>query len=84
MRTLLAALVASAAAHDPSLPINEALGVPGFPDCVRLHPERQLSVADAAMDLNCTQRAAPPAAIRIGCVGDSITAGVHSSGGVHP
>ena len=55
----------------------------GFPDCVRAHPELELSVEDAAMDLVCTQRPAAAGAIRIGCVGDSITAGVHSSGGNH-
>lgn len=34
---------------------------------------------DGATDLECFQRGAGTAAIKIGCVGDSITAGVHSS-----
>lgn len=82
--TVLAALLPVVAAHsDLSMPINPTLGVPGFPDCKRLHPLRNLSVEAAAMDLRCEQQGAA-AAIKIGCVGDSITAGVHSSGGIHP
>ena len=41
-------------AHDGSLPINPTLGVPGYPDCVRMHPDLQLGVEEAAV---C---AAPP------------------------
>jgi hypothetical protein len=65
------------------LPVNPKLGVPGFPDCVRVHPNRSLSVEDAAEDLICKQKEAPADAITIGCIGDSITAGAHSSGGNH-
>ena len=53
----LSIVVATAAAHGdtPSLPINAELGVPGFPDCVRAHPEIEMSVEDAAQDLGaCT------------------------------
>jgi len=71
-------------AHDSRLPINSALGVPGFPDCVRAHPESEMSVEEAAEDLVCAQKVAPPDAIKIACVGDSITAGSCSSGGNHP
>lgn len=63
-------------------PINPMLWVPGFPDCVRAHPEIGMTVEEAAMDLICTQKG-PEDAIKIGCVGDSITAGVHSTGGNH-
>jgi hypothetical protein len=81
---LLGLLAGRVAAHDDlSMPRNPMLGVPGFPDCERLHPLRNLSVDEAAMDLRCGQKG-PAAAIKIGCVGDSITAGVHSSGGIHP
>lgn len=81
---VLAPLLAAVAAHDDiSMPVNPSLGVPGFPDCTRLHPLRNLSVEAAAMDLRCEQKGAADA-IKIGCVGDSITAGVHSSGGIHP
>merc|ERR1712137_82962 len=52
-------------------------------DCTRVHPERNLAVEDAALDLICTQNN-PLNAIRIGMIGDSITAGVCSSGGKHP
>ena len=65
------------------MPVNPVLGVPGFPDCERAHPELQLSIEDAAQDLICHQKG-DASAIKIGCVGDSITAGVHSSGGIHP
>ena len=91
--TSMLLLVVGAAAHSsnstdaklsPPLPINPELGVPGFPSCVRMHPELNLSVEEAAADLVCGARPAPPTAVRIACVGDSITAGVHSSGGMHP
>eukprot|EP00931_Biecheleriopsis_adriatica_P057563 TRINITY_DN34163_c0_g1_i1.p1 TRINITY_DN34163_c0_g1~~TRINITY_DN34163_c0_g1_i1.p1 ORF type:complete len:318 (-),score=53.79 TRINITY_DN34163_c0_g1_i1:181-1134(-) len=75
----LSSLVSCTWAHDHSLPVNVELGVPGFPDCRRSQPEKQLSVAEAAADLVCSQRAAFADSIKIACVGDSITAGVHSS-----
>lgn len=83
---LLLGSVLTATAHPDMgvLPINPELGVPGFPNCRRLHPDVPMSVADAAQDLICTQKPAPAEAIKIGCIGDSITAGVHSSGGIHP
>jgi len=71
-------------AHDDTLPINPMLGVPGFPHCVRRNPSINMTVEEAALDLVCTQREAPAAAIKIAAVGDSITAGVCSSGGDHP
>lgn len=70
-------------AHGDDFPINPDLGVPGFPDCVRSHPDLKLGVEEAADDLVCMQKDAP-GAIRIGMIGDSITAGVCSSGGNHP
>ena len=36
-------------AHEGSLPINPTLGVPGYPDCARMHPDLQLGVEDAAV-----------------------------------
>ena len=74
------------AAHD-GLPINPALGVPGFPNCKL--PEgvnaADLTVDEAAHMLVCHQnRGASNDTIKVGCIGDSITAGVHSSGGIHP
>lgn len=82
MRSLLFPVVALA--HDASFPINPELGVPGFPNCKRAHPEQLLGVEEAAKDLVCAQKDAPANAIRIGMIGDSITAGVCSSGGNHP
>ena len=84
---LVLLLAGTASAHgDPKLwPINPALGVSGFPDCTRLRPELELSMEAASFDLDCTPtvRAGAEDAIRIACVGDSITAGVHSTGGNH-
>ena len=86
---LLLAAPGGEAHGDPRLwPINPELGVSGFPDCRRLHPElRNLTMEEASFDLDCTAPAPRPDgdddAIRIACVGDSITAGVHSSGGNH-
>jgi lysophospholipase L1-like esterase len=77
-------LSAPVLSHDADLPVNPLLGVPGFPDCVRAHPDAELDVEDAANDLVCHQKSASKDAIRIGMIGDSITAGVCSSGGDHP
>ena len=55
----LALAVARADAHGRPLPINPALGVPGYPDCRRpasLGPPT--SVETAAMELECFQRGA--------------------------
>jgi lysophospholipase L1-like esterase len=81
---VLSLLPACITAHDDDFPINAELGVPGFPDCKRGHPELELDVEGAADDLVCSQKEAPNDAIKIGCIGDSITAGVCSSGGDHP
>lgn len=81
---IVTSLLTLAAAHKMGLPINPVLGVPGFPDCERVHPGVEMTVEEAANDLRCSQKEAPAGAIRVACVGDSITAGVHSSGGIHP
>jgi hypothetical protein len=63
------------------LPVNPLLGVPGFPDCVR----DQRAVANGVapeLALNCST-AHKAGLIQIGTIGDSITAGVHSTGGNH-
>jgi len=83
-RGLLLLFVALSSAHEAIMPINGALGVPGFPHCLRAHPEVNMTVDDAAMDLVCAPPPATSNALKIACVGDSITAGVHSSGGIHP
>ena len=82
---LLTALSLTASAHVPDwakpLEINPALGVPGFPDCER---DATLAAAGAEpeMALRCAQKEAKDeGVISIGCVGDSITAGVCSTGG---
>jgi len=76
-------LLTAALAHFPtSGPINPALGVMGFPDCRRAHPDLPLDAEAAEVDLICPQRGTP-GAIKLAAVGDSITAGVHSSGGNH-
>lgn len=54
-----------------------------YPDCVRIHPELNMTDEEAAMDLFCKQRDAPAGAIRVACVGDSITAVGHSSDKAH-
>jgi lysophospholipase L1-like esterase len=77
--TALALLLPPVFGHGRPLPINRALGVPGFPDCRRpAGLGDPVSVSTAAMELQCFQRGSA-SMIKIGCVGDSITAGVHSS-----
>ena len=66
----------------PKLPINPALGVPGFPDCVRDQRAAAQGVAPE-FALNCSVTEQKAGLIQIGTIGDSITAGVHSTGGNH-
>ena len=79
---LLCGLLSQALSHDPSLQVNPEIGVPGFPHCRRKNPHILMAVEEAAQDLKCMQQGTDDA-IQIGTVGDSITAGVHSSGGNH-
>jgi len=83
MKLACATLFALAAAHSGDLPINPALGVPGFPNCV--HPTSPVgkTVEQNAMEIVCSQKSRSASSIKIGTIGDSITAGVHSSGGNH-
>lgn len=76
MRTALAlAMVAGCLGHD-GLPINPALGVPGFPDCVNPSLAKKSPLEKAIHELACSQKGTD-GQIKIGTVGDSITAGVH-------
>jgi hypothetical protein len=52
-------------------------------DCVRSHPELELNEQEALDDLVCSQRVGADGALRVGCVGDSITAVGHASGPTH-
>jgi len=82
MRSVIAlAMAAGCLAHD-GLPINPALGVPGFPDCVNPSISKGSPLEQAIHELACTQKGTDDQ-IKIGTVGDSITAGVHSTGGIH-
>lgn len=83
LRLVGSLVVLGVQAHDEGLHVNTVLGVPGFPDCRRSQPGKNFSVTEAAADLVCSQRAAFTDSIKVACVGDSITAGVHSSGGTH-
>ena len=82
MQFILFLCAALASAHGP-MPINSKLGVPGFPDCVQ--PAAITNDVDAnAHTLVCKQNEKDSDdQIAVGCIGDSITAGVHSSGGNH-
>ena len=52
-----------AAAHGPGIDPGP-LGVGGFPDCRRKHPELDLTMEEAALDLECAQKA--DGAIKVG------------------
>eukprot|EP00756_Hemistasia_phaeocysticola_P059450 Hpha_TRINITY_DN36222_c0_g1::TRINITY_DN36222_c0_g1_i1::g.83299::m.83299 len=69
----------------PQLPLGP-LGVPGFPDCVAPAGADVSgpNVSDAELEVRgraliCNPKAKQAGQISIACVGDSITAGVHSS-----
>lgn len=61
--------------------LNAALGTHGWPDCVQDGPVSD-DIAVNQMTMRCSQRGSA-AALKIACVGDSITAGAHSSGPTH-
>jgi len=75
---LLVAVYAHVPSNWPHLPYGP-LGVPGFPDCVVIKPR------DGSQEpvLDCPPKPVRADQISIACIGDSITAGVHSSGGNH-
>lgn len=79
----LVLLVASVLAHN--VPINPLLGEGGYPDCVNsASPEVLASqtLEENMKTMTCHQNEKDHAGqIAIGCIGDSITAGVHSEGG---
>ena len=55
--SLLPVLLEVRAHGDPSQwPINERLGVSGYPDCTRIHAEEDLTMEAASFDLDCSQR----------------------------
>lgn len=59
--------------------LNPALGTHGYPDCWQPGSFDVHDIAANQLSMVCGQRGAP-GTIKIGCVGDSITAGAHSSG----
>ena len=63
--------------------MNPALGVPGFPDC-QIDGDAVAAGAAPELALECAQKPKDfGGQIAIGTIGDSITAGVHSTGGNH-
>ena len=73
----------SAHSHDGYGELNPILGTHGFPDCVPGPKGVSLDLEANQMNMVCSQKGAA-GTIKIGCVGDSITAGACSSGGNHP
>ncbi len=61
-------------------PLNTALGTHGYPDCAQPRAFKVDDVAANQFSMVCEQRHGAAGALKIGCVGDSITAGAHSSG----
>ena len=83
MRSALVLAGACAAAHAHSHvgygPLNPVLGTHGFPDCVPGPQGVSADIEANQLNMVCAQKKAPAGALRIGCVGDSITAGARSS-----
>ena len=81
---LVGTLVGFVTPHD-GIAINPLLGEGGFPDCHQTVPVEQLVPAEGANfgTLQCDQKKDTDDQILVGCVGDSITAGVCSTGGNH-
>jgi len=58
--------------------LNPVLGTHGFPDCYQPGPISS-DIEKNQFSMKCVQKG-DSATIKIGCIGDSITAGAHSSG----
>ena len=82
--TLAATAAASKHTHTGYGPLNPVLGTHGYPDCVPGPQGVSSDIEANQFSMVCSQRPAPATALKIACVGDSITAGAHSSGGDHP
>jgi lysophospholipase L1-like esterase len=85
MRSFLLATTLSLVAAHGDIPLNPLLGEGGYPDCRQTVPVSQLTdnIEENAKTLVCDQQKDGDDQILVGCIGDSITAGVHSSGGNH-
>ena len=87
LRVATAAAVAVAASaapahhrHEGYGPLNKVLGVHGYPDCVPGPEGVSDDVERNQMTMRCAQKKGAATALAVACVGDSITAGAHSSG----
>jgi hypothetical protein len=59
--------------------LNPLLGTHGYEDCTQPGPISD-DVSIAQMTMVCHQVKGSVTALKVGCIGDSITAGAHSSG----
>jgi len=87
MRTafcLAACALYGASAHE-GIPLNPVLGEGGYPDCEQTVAPDQLTddIETNMKTLVCRPPPRKDGVINIGCVGDSITAGAHSSSSAH-
>lgn len=83
LTTLIAGAAAAHGQHENMGPLNPVLGTHGFPDCT---PSPQGVTADLEanqMSMVCHQRKGPATALKVACIGDSITAGAHASNSAH-
>jgi len=81
--------VAAAHKHAGYGPLNPLLGTHGYPSCVAGPQGMCVEMTDQCLEKNqmtmaCHQNKGLEGALRIGAIGDSITAGACSSGGDHP
>lgn len=87
LAALAVSLASSAVAHAHGghmhmmggLAVNPELGVHGWPDCVQPNGPSD-DVEANQLSMVCHQRGKGTTALKVACVGDSITAGAHSSG----
>ena len=86
MRSCVFALIAATAAaghgqHEMMGPLNPVLGTHGFPDCVPGPRGVSGDLEANQMNMQCAQRKGAATALKVACIGDSITAGAHASSG---
>jgi lysophospholipase L1-like esterase len=62
-------------------PLNIILGTHGYPDCIPGPKGVSGDLEANQLNMECAQRKGAATALKVACIGDSITAGAHASSG---
>ena len=81
--TLIAGAAAAHGQHEHMGPLNPTLGTHGWPDCTPGPLGVSSDLEANQHNMVCHQRKGPATALKVACIGDSITAGAHASNAAH-